>query len=53
MRGERQEGNHREALVHPPLCGAKRIVRALVIGGGDGRTAHVKMRQGSDPNRQR
>ena len=44
MTAERQERHYHEALVHPALCGAERIERVLVIGGGDGGTARECLR---------
>jgi len=36
MTSEKDEFYYHEMLVHPPMTTAKRIERALVIGGGDG-----------------
>ncbi len=44
MTAERQERHYHEPLVHPALCGAERIARVLVIGGGDGGTARECLR---------
>lgn len=44
MTAERQERHYHESLVHPALCGAKRIGRVLVVGGGDGGTARECLR---------
>ena len=44
MTAERQESQYHESLVHPALCGAERIGRVLVIGGGDGGTARECLR---------
>ena len=44
MTAEQQERHYHEALVHPALCGASAIKRALVIGGGDGGTARECLR---------
>ncbi|MBM5789401.1 MAG: polyamine aminopropyltransferase, partial [Cyanobacteria bacterium M_DeepCast_200m_mx_001] len=44
MTAERQERHYHESLVHPALCGAERIERVLVIGGGDGGTARECLR---------
>jgi len=44
MTAERQERHYHEAIVHPALCGAERIERVLVIGGGDGGTARECLR---------
>ncbi|MEY4807345.1 MAG: polyamine aminopropyltransferase [Cyanobacteriota bacterium] len=44
MTAERQERHYHEALVHPALCGAERIERVLVVGGGDGGTARECLR---------
>ena len=44
MTAERQERHYHEPLVHPALCGAERIERVLVIGGGDGGTARECLR---------
>ena len=46
MTAERQERHYHEAIVHPALCGAERIERVLVIGGGDGGTARECLRHG-------
>ncbi|MFN6354227.1 MAG: polyamine aminopropyltransferase [Cyanobacteriota bacterium] len=44
MTAEHQERHYHEPLVHPALCGAERIERILVIGGGDGGTARECLR---------
>ena len=44
MTAERQERHYHESIVHPALCGAERIERVLVIGGGDGGTARECLR---------
>ena len=44
MTAERQERQYHETIVHPALCGAERIERVLVIGGGDGGTARECLR---------
>jgi spermidine synthase len=44
MTAEHQERQYHEPLVHPALCGAERIERVLVIGGGDGGTARECLR---------
>ena len=44
MTAEHQERHYHEPLVHPALCGAERIERVLVIGGGDGGTAREVLR---------
>ena len=44
MTAEHQERHYHEPLVHPALCGAERIERVLVIGGGDGGTARECLR---------
>ncbi|MFM7636197.1 MAG: polyamine aminopropyltransferase [Cyanobacteriota bacterium] len=44
MTAEGQERHYHESLVHPALCGAERIERVLVIGGGDGGTARECLR---------
>jgi len=44
MTAERQERQYHETIVHPALCGADRIERVLVIGGGDGGTARECLR---------
>ncbi|MCT0200032.1 polyamine aminopropyltransferase [Synechococcus sp. CS-1325] len=44
MTAEHQERHYHESLVHPALCGAERIERVLVIGGGDGGTARECLR---------
>ncbi|OUT72134.1 MAG: spermidine synthase [Synechococcus sp. TMED19] len=46
MTAEGQERCYHESLVHPALCGAERIERVLVIGGGDGGTARECLRHG-------
>ncbi len=44
MTAERQERHYHEPIVHPALCGAERIERVLVVGGGDGGTARECLR---------
>jgi spermidine synthase len=44
MTAEAQERHYHEAIVHPALCGAARVERVLVIGGGDGGTARECLR---------
>ena len=46
MTAEGQERCYHESLVHPALCGAERIERVLIIGGGDGGTARECLRHG-------
>ena len=39
MTAEKNEKSYHECLVHPALCGSKKIDKILIIGGGDGGAA--------------
>ncbi len=44
MTAEKADRHYHEPLVHPALCGAKKIEKVLIIGGGDGGTARECLR---------
>ena len=39
MTAEKSEKYYHECLIHPALCGSKKIDNILIIGGGDGGSA--------------
>ncbi len=44
MTAEKNEQYYHESLIHPALCGSKKIENILIIGGGDGGSARECLR---------